>query len=402
MITKIIKRIIRQPLSCVAVCLFAAVLSFSLCYLHASLEEELKSYEQTRDSIPVHFRITDLDGSGIKNNQVIEGWAISLFNNLDLAEFSKDVQIRTESPGKAESIDGTNAEHSLKIIGITTLGAAEELTPEYGGNVRWYEGFDESILETNQYVCLVPEDFDSGDVVLLTMAGAGRRTTANGDTTIGQYKQITQKFTVVGRYTDEGNNNIYCPYNTAASLFVKIGGIKPIRYLKATLNDNSKIDQFREASAKWFAEPNPSGTKTPWGKMGFDYYLYALDIDDDLLQVVETNMKNSIYLNKFASVIVFILSAGAGFLTGFLIIRARKREIALMRTIGNSQISIFGEFSLEQLACVVAGIILGGGYSLWQPIGQLLIFGCIFYLGLAVALAVFLNKNLLTTIKEDE
>ena len=100
--------------------------------------------------------------------------------------------------------------------------------------------------------------------------------------------------------------------------------------------------------------------------------------------------------------IVFILSAGAGFLTGFLIIRARKREIALMRTIGNSQISIFGEFSLEQLACVVAGIILGGGYSLWQPIGQLLIFGCIFYLGLAVSLAVFLNKNLLTTIKEDE
>ena len=113
-------------------------------------------------------------------------------------------------------------------------------------------------------------------------------------------------------------------------------------------------------------------------------------------------MKNSIFLNKFASVIVFILSAGAGFLTGFLIIRSRKREITLMRTVGESNREVYFNFALEQMACAIVGIAFGGAYNLWDPIGQLLIFAVVYYVGLSVALAIFLSKNLLATIKEDE
>ena len=113
-------------------------------------------------------------------------------------------------------------------------------------------------------------------------------------------------------------------------------------------------------------------------------------------------MKSSMQLNKLASVVVFILSAGAGFFTGFLIIRARKREIALMRTLGASHAAIFLDLALEQTVCVLAGILLGGIVFLWQPIDRLAIFGGIYAAGLALALVIFLRKNLLTTIKEDE
>lgn len=73
-----------------------------------------------------------------------------------------------------------------------------------------------------------------------------------------------------------------------------------------------------------------------------------------------------------------------------------------MRTMGTSQVSIYLELALEQLVCIAAGILVGGGYSLWQPVGRLAIFGGIYYLGLTAALIIFLRKNLLTTIKEDE
>ena len=79
MLKKIIKRVARQPLSCIAVCLFAAVLSFSLCFLHHSLEKERVSFEETCNSIPVRYKITELDGSKFEGEGGIEKWALNQF-----------------------------------------------------------------------------------------------------------------------------------------------------------------------------------------------------------------------------------------------------------------------------------------------------------------------------------
>lgn len=255
----------------------------------------------------------------------------------------------------------------------------------------------------------MPEDFKGGDEIEVTFTGKdkldfvidGNKTEINRS-----YVQHTAKFTVVGRYTDEGNETVYCPYKTMVSLLdmIEIAKETCVSYLGATLTNSLDIDKLREARAKWFAEPNPTGEQTPWeGEEAYSkYYLYALDIEDSLLRTLESNMKNSIFLNKFASVIVFILSAGAGFLTGFLIIRSRKREIALKLTMGDSKTSTFLELSLEQLTCALAGIMIGGAFTLWHPVWQLVTFAVIYYIGLGIALMVFLRKNLLTSIKEDE
>jgi hypothetical protein len=127
-----------------------------------------------------------------------------------------------------------------------------------------------------------------------------------------------------------------------------------------------------------------------------------MDIDDSMLINLEVNLKNSLRLNRLASAVVFALSAATGFLTGFLVIRSRKREISLMRTMGASHPSIFAELALEQVICIALGIGLGGSYTLWEPMQKLMLFGGIYFVGLAAALIVFLHKNLLTTMKEDE
>ena len=410
MIKKIIRRIKRQPLPCIAVCLLAAVLSVSLCHLQHSLEEERLSFEQTCNSIPVHFKITELDGSKFEGKTGIAKWAMNefLLNDGDFNKLSRELFVRVDYKGVIPEED-KEAVPTTPFSGITSIGAAEELSPSRGSRVRWYEGYDESIFTTKELVCLVPEDFKGGDEIEVTFTGKdkldfvvdGNKTEINRS-----YVQHTAKFTVVGRYTDEGNETVYCPYKTMVSLLdmIEIAKETCVSYLGATLTNSLDIDKLREARAKWFAEPNPTGEQTPWeGEEAYSkYYLYALDIEDSLLRTLESNMKNSIFLNKFASVIVFILSAGAGFLTGFLIIRSRKREITLMRTVGESNREVYFNFALEQMACAIVGIAFGGAYNLWDPIGQLLIFAVIYYTGLSVALAIFLRKNLLATIKEDE
>lgn len=404
MLKQIFRRTVRQPVFALAVALFAAVLAVILCHLHTVALEEQESYESAYASVPVTFRVTDLDGSKPSN---LVGWSVDVFDadrvlSPSLASFVKELHVRTSTVAvlsyRLPDEDGGTLKDGTywTVAGITSLYVAEELTEDWGGEVVWYEGYDESVLGTDQLVCLVPEAWKDIQQVSITK-----------DNTYfsGQQSHIvstTKELTVAGYYIDKGNTRVYLPFETVSRILAAVRESKEIVELCGLLNDNHALPELKEAAAKWFAEPNPAGEPTPWGRFDYDYYLYALDIDDTMLENLSIRMKTSIRVNALASAVVFILSAGAGFLTGFLVIRSRKRDIGLMRTLGASNVSIFAEFALEQILCIAAGIILGGSYSMWQPMNRLLLFGGIYTAGLAVALIIFLRKNLLTTMKEEE
>lgn len=396
MFKRIVRNGMRRPAYSIAVVLVTAVLTIVLCYLHRTGQEELHSYEQTFASIPVLFRVTDLDGS---KPSTIPGWIADLFTDQgmqpNIAPYVGKLYSRVSRTGTLTDANGMI--QNCTVAGIGALYVAEELTENWGGQTYWFEGYDESILVTQQLVCLVPESMK--DIPQVELQFQHTYSVSEHQTTT---KSVSRIFQVIGYYVDKGNTTLYCPYGAMTELHAELAAAKEVKEVCAVLKDNSRLPQLRQAAADWFAEPNPSGEKTPWGRFDNDYYLYALDIDDYMLRSLESNMKSSMQLNQLASVVVFILSAGAGFFTGFLIIRARKREIALMRTLGASHAAIFLDLALEQTVCVLTGILLGGIVFLWQPIDRLAIFGGIYAAGLALALMIFLRKNLLTTIKEDE
>lgn len=405
MFKNIFRRNTRQPLAALAVLLFAAVLTVVLCHLQRTGEEELKSYEETYASVPVFFKVVDLDGSKPKDYTGINGWIVDLFEDdwlrPQLMPYVREIHIRISLSGDYYVTDKNGNEQTLSqtTTGVSSTRVAEELTEGWGGKIYWNEGFDESILLTDEFVCIVPESMQGTQTLDMEYTYSYNPSGAMGDSII---KKIKRTFQVVGYYTDPGNSRIYCPYATLEYVHAYLGKSKTIEEIGAILKDNNQLAQFKEDAAQWFATPNPMGEKTPWGRYSYEYYPYALSIDDTMLTNLESNMKNSLRLNQLASAVVFALSAGAGFLTGFLVIRSRKREIALMRTMGASQVAIFAELALEQILCIALGITLGGSYNLWQPANRLLLFGGIYFVGLTAALIVFLRKNLLATIKEDE
>lgn len=405
MIKRLIRNNLRRPAYSVAVLVFAAILTLVLCFLHRSEQKELHSYEQTFASIPVTFRVTDLDAS---KPDSIDGWIVDLFSEQgmkpNLAPFVGALYTRVSLKGdyvvdiiyndKGLPVEVTEP---ILVAGIESLYVAEELTEDWGGEIHWQEGYDESILSTDAMVCLLPESLKDLDQVKINYTHTFM-INDNESMTL----RTTHTLDVVGYYIDKGNTRIYCPYPVMKRTFAELRASKDLEEVCAVLNDNHNLEQLREVAQLWFAEPNPTGEKTPWGRFGYEYYFYALDIDDYMLQNLQSNMKNSMQLNQLAAAVVFILSAGAGFLTGFLVIRSRKREIALMRTMGAPHVAIFIELALEQMMCVLAGILLGGAFFLWQPLQKLALFGGIYFVGLSIALVIFLCKNLLTTIKEDE
>lgn len=392
MLSRIFRHISREPLPALAVFLFAVILSGALCFLRQTQLKEQEDYEKAYASVPVYISVTDLDGTS--PDDTIVGWAANLFyewSNLEpsFSELVKDVVLKMKYNTK------TSTSRSMQLIGSSSMNLLPELTEDYGGSITWLDGYDESIFASNEYVCLVPEGFTDESELVMEFV--------HKDEVTEKVFRTEERFTIVGYTTSRGSAEfIYCPYDTLAKILSKIHAPYDLIGIGATMNDNNRLDEVQVVADYWFARPNQTGQETPWGHYGYEYYPYALRIDDGLLKNLDATMKQNMTINRLSALAIFCIAAGAGFLIGFLLIRARKREINLMRTLGSSHFDIYLGFAAEQLACVLAGIVLGGALMGFQAPGQLALFALVYFVGLSAALIVFLNKNLLSGMKEDE
>lgn len=392
MLSRMIRHISREPLPALAVFLFAVILSGALCFFRQTQLKELEDYEKAYASVPVYFSVMDLDGTS--PDDTIVGWAANLFyewSNLEpsFSEFVKEVVLKMEYTASASN------RRSAHMIGVSSLYLAPELTEDYGGSITWVDGYDESVLASKELVCLVPEGFtDEGELQLMF----------SYKDPITDELYITEEYLTIVGYTTSRSDKayIYCPYNTLAKIQTKIHAPYKLIGIGATMNDNDRLDELQAVADYWFARPNQTGKETPWGHYGYEYYPYSLRIDDGLLKNLDATMKQNMTINRLSALAIFCTSAGAGFLIGFLIIRSRKHEINLMRTLGSSHFDIYLSFAAEQLLCVLAGISLGGALMGFNAPGQLALFALVYFVGLSAALIVFLNKNLLSGMKEDE
>ena len=398
MIKHTLKRMMRAPVEALAVLLFGAIIAGAICGLHAANEEAARNYETVYHTIPVKLTVTNLSATRSTDLEA-PGWVLDVFTGesvypRDISAYVKDISVKCSH--RIDKVNGISV--AANLVGISRLESVGELSSESGGSVNWWDGYDETAFDQGGAVCIVPES-----MLGLLEEGTTELVMDFSYTQEYGYKEtVERQYTLAVAGTYSGSGSVYCPYRQVEQVYISLGEEREIDSLSATLVDNDLLEELRSVSTYWFPAPNAKGTQTPWGKYGFEYYPYALDINDDLLVKTATTMQNTITVNRVCGAVIYVLSAGAGFLIGFLMVRSRKREIALMRTMGTPDSSIYFGFVLEQMLCVVVGIALGGAYNRWEPIERLGILAAIYFVGLTAALVIFLRKNLLTTIKEDE
>lgn len=404
MVRHIFKRMVRMPIPVIAVLLFGFMVSVIICSLHASNEAETINYQLTYHTIPVELTVTNLSATRTDNLDA-PGWVLDVFTGgnyttHNFAEYVTDIQVK--SSHQIDSIEET--EYNASLTGITSISCSKQLLPENGCQIIWQEGYDENIFAEKGMLCIVPYDMLAEcEYELQTLTMNFSHIVYHGnkeeDQEIYEYQCV---FTVAGTYLGGDGISVYCPYSTIEQVYVSLGEEQQIDSLCATLTNNDELEELRAMLGYWFAEPNPLGERTFWGRNGYEYYPYALDIGDELLIKTTAALEKSITINQACTLIIYVLSAAAGFLIGFLIVRNRKKEIALMRTLGTQNFYVHLSLILEQMLCIILGIVLGGACNLWHPIGRLGILALVYFVGLIFALQVFLRNNLLTTIKEDE
>ena len=399
-----LKRIIRSPLPAVGVLLFAMAMAVVLQSLHHSKIEAQEYYEEIYNQIDVTCTVTNLRGTrsdGLYlNNEIVNEFTEyrDWLGQSSILSLIENVQIKSQ-----HQLSGRLSDSML--VGITSLEMAQELWPENGCTIFWNAGFDETIFDGNTLVCLIPQtlaeklaeeqgvEIEGQEAVLidtipvqLDLENYYFHSSEPGD--------YNGTMRVAGVYTGGDQKTVYCSWLTLMGIWDEMGQIESAVAAHATLLNNGQVAVLREAASEYFAEPNPNADSAS--------VELALDIDDSKLQDADLTLRNSLRVNELSTLLVFSLSAGVGFLIGFLMIRSRKKEIALLRTMGTPNQKIYTSYAGEQMLCLVFGTFIGAATYRWQPPAQLIGFVCIYFIGLTVALQIFLHKNLLTTIKEDE
>ncbi len=382
MLIYILKRMRRSPVPVIGVILFAAVVAAALCGLHAGNVSAQEHYEEIYGQIPVTCTVTDQTGERTDGLN-IPNWAVWVFTGkymTTLSDMLTDVQIKGSYP-----LEGDLSKYAL--TGITSTQIAVELWPENGCVIDWAPGYDESLFQSGSNACIVPakllEDYPEAPSTL-EISLQGTDGTVYEDT-----------MTIAGIYNGGRGKAIYCSWDLLVEKWEQMGIREQADSIRATLRNNGELEVFRETAKQWFAEPDRNASQTGWESL-------ALDVNDSQLRQADQSLQNSLKVNQLSTYLIFAFSVGVGFLIGFLMIRQRSREIALMRTMGTSNRAVWSSFALEQMLCVILGAAIGGAYFRWVPIERLVIFAVVFFVGLNVALLIFLRSRLLTAIKKEE
>lgn len=417
MFTYIIKRLKNGGLATLGAFFFAALMTFSLCGLNAAGEAEIRKYEEAYNTLPVTMTVTSL--TGIRRDGLeIPSWGVNVFSDPSVKNLVKDLEVKMTLTSGADGVKSANAGKELtddpdfslnvkRLIGLTS----PELDPDLGADgVTYYGHYDASIFRTeadNTYVSgsggeqredifiVIPIELYEKGCAAVTM-------TFSYDDPFDSFPRstVTRTFYVIGTHT-LGNGIYYCPYSTLVRIMKDIGMPRYADSLSVTVADNHSLDKIKEHTSQWFTTPSLTAERVRWNYSYYYYYPFALDIDETALLRAGEVMQTNIMINKIGTALVFALSAGAGFLVGFLIVNRRKREIMLMRTMGMPDRLVFRDLFLEQGLCALAGGLFGGVFFLWQPPLRIALFLTLNYAGLALSLVIFLKKNLLTALKED-
>lgn len=387
------------PMAKIGAAVFAAVVALSLCTLHRSSEAERENYEKAYADAEVSVALLNLntgDPYALNASNLVKELVYENRFPFSLRDYLTD-----EKYMNSMKVWAVNEElYEQTIWGMNSNAEPEELSAKWDAEITWFDGYDESCLDSysDMYLLvpehLVPADRDPdtpGIQVCLWFQDWNYYTNR-----WGQRYFYEGWATVAGTYTNKIDSpTIFCSIEPLFFCGNRVRMTLPLMHFSAVIKDNSQMDALKEEAAQYFTLPGQEQNLSVYAPE-VEFQIYS-----DALERMQITLENSIRFNELCTVIVFVLSAGAGFFLGFLMIRSRKREIILMRTLGRANFGIYVSYALEQMLCIAAGAALGGMAFQWQPMDRLGIFLGVYFVGLSAALILFLNSKLLTNIKED-
>jgi len=279
-----------------------------------------------------------------------------------------------------------------ELIGITPPAAQDVVGGSDSWEIDFFEGYDGSVFASNEYVCVVSEELSGLVKDGVLHVDLLSRATVHASTVEAELKVIGK---VAG---DESANAIaLAPFRTVTELAAGSDGMPPLtELLQATIADNRELDAFKENAMRVYKDVG----------VFFNEQTFSMIIYDSEFYDITEALQQTIFFIDIATPFVYIISISIGFVASYLLIRRRKAEFAMMRSIGVNRKSIFAGALFEQTVLCATGVAAGCAlFTLtWDYIfiRQPLIFFACYVLGATISAANAAGTDVLKLLRDKE
>ncbi|MCL2249165.1 MAG: ABC transporter permease [Oscillospiraceae bacterium] len=380
LIKHFVKRLRRDGLKSLSVPLVALVLVLLINLLGAVRAELQAEYDDMMENFPILVQLSDHSGMNTSDLDIRESFMnvfIDPEHPLSLYEFTSDIALRrtlevtsiageplvalngegyydSDFGGADVSFDGAYVDVApseivpSRIFGVTNLSALYPLTDEPDFSITFFEGYDESVLATEQSAFLVSEHLM--EFVSDNMLEVGFRSNNPAVLVAAWINDIESGLYVVGTVSGVDEDLIIGPFWTVTALGFESDDSPPYsELLHMTVADNRELSALKSVATNSFAEVRPVLSSLRFSMMIFE---------SEFIETLEP-LRQNIILVDVATPFIFIISVAVGFLTSTLLTRQRMSEYAIMRSVGVRRRGIFFGALYEQAMLSLLGAALG-------------------------------------------
>lgn len=370
-LTYALNRFKRSIMGSIAITLVSFSFILFFCFLNLSIIQKELQLNEVYDNLEVECVVSNLRGTQTDNLH-IKDYIVSLLLSKDSTYLGKKDEIPFSSYVKNLKLKLTlkyelltdkyevfipDMHNAFNLIGLNQVSIDSTFRPENNVNITYYGDNSDAIFLDDKPVCIVSAEIFK----TLTKDEDGKSyvNIAVGDPAYNNQKYVKQQLQVVGFYNGEGKS-IYCPWEIIKNISIKLTGMISADSLSFTIKDNRLIDSFKELLKRYFANVDNTGGLTDYTVTKIlSNYEYSITIYDNSLNKTVSKIKDNINILKIVRPIIYIFNFGIGLIVSIVIIRNRKNEFAIMRSLGTPNGMAFGEAFFELFVLGMLGTMFG-------------------------------------------
>ena len=331
---------------------YLTVLAVILCVQQSVLSRQ-QMLEQMASSLEVRGEIADSFGVQTELLMIDKSQVRMFLEGYSISKLLKDVSAK----GIYQCL--VNKE-PVELISIT--GERADQTLYYDSEVFYEENYDDSIWMTKEAVCaisteLIPFCYEQDGSTYLDVTGRFYSTYYE------EYIEAPMNLKVIAQTLTE--NRVYCPFLMLQDVCAELTGVTYwADSLSFTVRDNTRLDELRKLLLPYFGDSDAASA-------GSKYYT-AIIKDAEYLNLTSEAQKN-LEIMALMQPVLYLCALGTGVMLVVMQMRGRKKEMAVIRSLGAGKMRVMAQSILEYaLICLPVTLF---ALLVWRELSPMTVFG---------------------------
>ena len=365
----------------ITLCSYLSVLALIMS-VQQSVHSRQTALTDMAAAIDVQCVVADNMGAVTMNLKLGPAYYRPFIEATSLSDLVKDVNLCSKNSGMI-------SQFSCQLKGITSEAADENL--RYGNNVIYAEGFAESIWMSEEQVCAISPELER-----YTYVGADGGTYIHVDGRFysdhwQDFRTVPLTLRVVGSVY--GYNSVYAPVRTLLKACEE--SQESISFsadsMSFAVRDNHRLDALRSQVSSLFLEAGETNRQG-----------YSLLIKDTQYLKLTREAEKNLTIMQLMQPVLYLCALGAGVMLVVMQMRGRKKEMAVIRSLGAGRFRVMAQSILEYaLICLPVTLF---ALLVWRELSPMTVFGVwlAFMAGALMTIIRFTQIPLVKQIRELE